>query len=194
MKKLLIVDDDRDLLSSLCVVFSGYYNVVKAESAEEAQKVVAETPVDVILLDVMLPGMTGVEFLEKLRKTESNLPVVMLSAAASIKPVIRALRLGACDYIRKPFDVDELRHVVARALKIGMLQSRVDELEEEVARRPVVAEPGAKPMKQAVEQFERMMIEKALAHNGGVQTRAARELGVTRRILRYRMEKLGING
>ena len=109
MKQLLIIDDDRHLLDSLRVVFAGTYQVLTALSAEEAELVLEKKKVDVVLLDVVLPGMNGVELLRKMKKTHPGLPVVMISGAPSIRPVMKALELGACDYIRKPFDIDELR-------------------------------------------------------------------------------------
>lgn len=193
MKKLLIVDDDPHLLESLCVVFSGIYDVGTAASAEEADTLLEQHTPDVMLLDVILPGIDGVEFLRRIRTNHPQLPVVMISGAPSIRPVMKALELGAADFIRKPFDIDELRLVVARALHVSELRHQVAGLERELARRPFVAEPGGRPMKEMIEKFERSLIEKALQHAGGVQTRAAQLLGTTRRILRYRIEKLKIS-
>lgn len=190
MKTILIVDDDRYLLDALCIVFSSFYHVLTALSAEEAAVVIEAEPVDVVLLDVVLPGMDGVEFLKTIRRNDSNLPVVMISGTPSIRPVVRALDLGACDYIRKPFDIDELRMVVARALKNCELIQRVKELESQLV---VESDPnGTKPLKASVEEYERILIRDALRRSGGVQTRAAKTLRTTRRILRYRIEKLGI--
>jgi DNA-binding NtrC family response regulator len=146
-----------------------------------------------MLLDVILPGVNGVEFLRRVRESRPHLPVVMISGVSSIRPVMTALELGAADYIRKPFDIDELRLVVARALHVSDLQLQVAELEQELARRPFAAEPDGRPMKEIIDDFERTVIQKALHHAGGVQTRAAQALGTTRRILRYRIEKLKIS-
>lgn len=190
MKQLLIIDDDRHLLESLRVVFAGTYQVLTALSAEEAESLLGQKKADVVLLDVVLPGMNGVELLRKIKKTHPRLPVVMISGASSIRPVIKALELGACDYIRKPFDIDELRFVVQQALETAKLRKRVEKLESELVRRPSL--DGKKPLKTAVEEYERVMIKEALDRTGGVQTRAAEELGTTRRILRYRIEKLSI--
>ena len=192
MKKLLIVDDDLHLLESLRVVFNGLYEVDTALSAEKAAVLLEQREPDVMLLDVILPGVNGVEFLQLVRKTHSQLPVVMISGAASIRPVIKALELGASDFIRKPFDIDELRLVVARALHLNDLKLQIAGLERELARRPFVAEPDGRPMKEVIESFERTIIQKALQRADGVQTRAAQVLGTTRRILRYRIEKLKI--
>lgn len=190
MKKLLIVDDDRHLLESMRVVFADTYEVFTALSAEEAEAILEQHELDVALLDVILPGKDGVQLLQKIKRTSPGLPVVMISAAPSIRPVLKALGLGACDYIRKPFDVDELRLVVARALKNCGLQKRLKELKKELACRPALEE--GRPLKEAVENYERVIIQEALEQTGGVQTRAAAALGTTRRILRYRIDKLGI--
>lgn len=88
------------------------------------------------------------------------------------------------------FDVAELRLVVSRAMERCRLEKRVRELEERLA---VCPESGVgKPLKQAVADYERSLINHALRRTGGIQTRAAEELGTTRRILRYRIEKLNI--
>ncbi|HNX53631.1 MAG TPA: response regulator [Pontiellaceae bacterium] len=192
MKKLLIVDDDPHLLESLRVVFGGLYEICTALSAEEAAVLLEQQEIDVMLLDVVLPGLNGIDFLRIVREIRPNLPVVMISGASSIRPVMKALELGASDFIRKPFDIDELRLIVARALHLSDLRNQVAGLERELARRPFVAEPDGRPMKKVLEDFERTLIEKALERAGGIQTRAAEVLGTTRRILRYRIQKLKI--
>lgn len=192
MKKLLIVDDDSHLLDSLRFVFSGLYEVSAARSAEEAAVLLEQQEADIMLLDIILPGINGVELLCTVRERHPQMPVVMISGAPSIRPVMKALELGASDYIRKPFDIDEMRLVVARALHLNDLRQRVAGLERELARRPFVAEPADRPMKEVLEDFERTIIQKALQRAGGVQTRTAEALGTTRRILRYRIEKLKI--
>jgi DNA-binding NtrC family response regulator len=190
MKTLLIIDDDPHLLDSLRVVFAGSYHVLTALSAEEAFEILSRQPIDVILLDVVLPGMDGVSFLKTVRDQYSALPVVMISGAPSIRPVLKAIELGARDYVRKPFDIEELRLVVSRALKNANLEQRLQELEHQLADHPEL--DGRKPLKEAVEDYERAMIQNALRRTGGIQTRAAEELGTTRRILRYRIQKLHI--
>ena len=192
MNKLLIVDDDAPLLDSLSFVFRGRYDVSTARSAEEAAGLLGRQEFDVLLLDILLPGMNGIEFLARAREKHPHLPVVLISAASSIRPVMKAIERGEADYIRKPFDIDELRMVVARAIRLGELRRRVAELERELASRPVPGAPEGRPMKATLEEYERALIQKALQRAKGVQTRAARMLGTTRRILRYRMEKLGI--
>lgn len=191
MKRLLIVDDDKALLESMRIVFASSYDVCAVLSAEEAEKELSSGSIDVVLLDVVLPGRNGVELLTDILMRYPHLPVVMISASSSIRPVLQALEKGACDYIRKPFDIAELRLVVDRALQSTERDRRLADLEKELAVRPVPQMDRS--LKEAVEDYERALIEKALLKTGGVQTRAAKELGTTRRILRYRIEKLHIN-
>jgi DNA-binding NtrC family response regulator len=192
MRKLLIVDDDPHLLESLRVVFGGFYEVNTAPSAEEAAEKFVQDVFDVMLLDIVLPNVSGIDFLKMVREMYPDLPVVMISGEPSLRSVMQALDYGAADFIRKPFDIDELRLVVARALHVYELKHQVAGLERELARRPFVAEPDGRPMKEVIDGFERSLIEKALQNADGVQTRAAQVLGTTRRILRYRIEKLKI--
>lgn len=192
MKTLLIVDDDAPLLESLGMVFRNHYRVLTARSAEEAADVLERETADVMLLDVHLPGTSGVEYLHAVRSTHPHLPVILISGASSIRPLLHALDLGGVDYIRKPFEIDELRLVVARALRAGALRQRLDALEQDLTRRPEEAIPANLPMPKALEAFERHLIQKALQQSDGVQTRAAKKLGISRRILCYRISKLKI--
>lgn len=194
MKKLLIVDDDVPLLDSLRFVFRGLYEISTVRSAEEAASLLEQQEVDAVLLDIHLPGMGGIDFLRALRQRNPCLPVILISATSSLRPVMKALELGEADFIRKPFDIDELRLVVARALNQSELRRRVAALEAELAGRPAAALAAldGRPLKETLDEFERTLIQQALQRAGGVQTQAAKLLGSTRRILRYRMEKLGI--
>lgn len=193
MKKLLIVDDDAPLLESLSYVFQSLYEVRTARSAEEAASLLEKEPVDVMLLDIRLPGMDGVDFREVLQQKYPQMPVILISSSSSIRPILKSLNFDGTDYVRKPFDIDELRLVVARALRQADLRRRVAELQKELARHPPGVDLKGRPMKAALEEYERSLIRQALQHSGGIQTRAAQLLGTTRRILCYRMDKLKIS-
>jgi PAS domain S-box-containing protein len=106
---LLVVDDNesnRDVLSRR--LKRAGYRVETAESAAEALAILERTPVDLLLLDIMMPGISGIEFLRMLRKTHSTseLPIIMVSALSETKDVVEALNLGANDYVTKPVDMD----------------------------------------------------------------------------------------
>lgn len=192
MRQLLIVDDDPHLLNSLAIVFEGLYTVETALSGEHAMRQMERCPPDVVLLDVLLPDTGGIELLRTVRQRYSLVPVVMISGIAAIRTVITALESGAAGFVRKPFDVHELRITIARALHTADLEREVQQLRKQIADSQCAQEASSVPLKQAVDAFERDMIERALAASGGINTRAAERLGTTRRILQYRIQKLGI--
>ena len=133
MPKLLIVDDDLGTREALRLTFSQEYTVFVAASAEEAQAVLSREQVDLVLLDVVMPGRSGLELLRQLHADSRDLPVIMVSASTAIPPVVESIRLGAVDFVAKPFDVDNIRHVVRRALETRRLHRQVVVLESELS-------------------------------------------------------------
>lgn len=117
---ILIVDDEPDVLM-LCRVnleFEGY-NVTEAHGGEEAVQIVVREPVDLVLLDVMMPGMDGWEVLSSIRcnPRTSEIPVIMLTAKAEERDQIQGWSGGANDYVTKPFNPIALSETVRRALQ-----------------------------------------------------------------------------
>ncbi|RMD85369.1 MAG: sigma-54-dependent Fis family transcriptional regulator [Candidatus Dadabacteria bacterium] len=109
--------------------------VVPLESGEAALEWLEKNAADLVLLDILMPGMDGIEVLERIREKDRFLPVVMLTATKTVKTAVTAMKLGAFDYITKPFDVDELRLVVQRATENANLKREVEELREAVGKR-----------------------------------------------------------
>ena len=134
MKRLLIVDDDFGSRESLRQTFSRLYQVSVADSPSAALAVLRERPVDMVLLDVMMPEKDGVTFLRELQGLYPDLPCVMVSASAAVRPVVEAMRAGAYDFVIKPFDVAEIRRIVNRTIETHALRRRVEVLQNEVAR------------------------------------------------------------
>jgi len=134
MKRLLIVDDEPGSRASLQAIFTPRYDVTLAGTAEEALAALSREPADVILLDVMMPNRDGISVLREVRGLYPDVPVVMVSASTSVRPVVEAIREGAYDYVTKPYDVQEIRRVVERAHESTALQRRVAILEGEVSR------------------------------------------------------------
>ena len=105
---ILVIDDDhrlRKLLEKFFVSFD--YRVSSAESAEEGQKLIESNQFDIVVLDIMLPGQSGLEYLETLKK-EHKLPVLLLTARGDPEDRIQGLERGADDYLSKPFEPQEL--------------------------------------------------------------------------------------
>jgi len=127
--KILVVDDEHLIRWSLEQNLKKQgYEVTTAGSGEEAMRLVQEESPDLMLLDVQLPGMNGMEVLEKVKETEEDLIVIMVTALGVLETAVKAMRLGAYDYINKPFNLDELAIVIKKALETQELKREVAQL------------------------------------------------------------------
>ena len=116
-KTLLIADDEPNIRRVLQAIFQkDGYEVHVAENGVRALEVAAACPVDVLITDLIMPDMNGVELLQKIKQRHPDVVAVMITAYATIKTCVDAMRYGASDYITKPFDMDEIRAVVKRAV------------------------------------------------------------------------------
>jgi putative PEP-CTERM system response regulator len=131
---ILVVDDEIGVRESLRMILKKDYEVFLAKNAEEAFGLMREQAPDVILLDILLPDLDGLKALETIKKHEPDLVVIMITATKTVKTAVEAMKLGAYDYITKPFDMDELRLVISRALSTRALQKEVRYLRSEVGR------------------------------------------------------------
>jgi len=114
---VLIVDDDESIRDTLEAILKKNYAVIKAEDGETALRIVEAEEVNVILLDIMLPGMGGLEVLERIKERFEDIDVVMITVVKEIDSVVRAMKLGAYDYIGKDFDYDEVITLVDRVME-----------------------------------------------------------------------------
>ncbi len=133
MDKILVLDDERSLCELLKVVFQKEgYEVLTTPSAKKAIEIAQGDDIDVVVSDIKLPEMNGLEVLKRLRKIKPELPVLMITAYGTIKEAVEALKMGAYDYIIKPFDVEELKVIVAKALETKRLQDENVRLRKEL--------------------------------------------------------------
>jgi DNA-binding NtrC family response regulator len=114
---VLIVDDDEGIRDTLEAILKKGYSVIKAEDGETALRIVEAEEVNVILLDIMLPGMGGLEVLEKITERFEDIDVVMITVVKEIDSVVKAMKLGAYDYIGKDFDYEEVISLVDRVIE-----------------------------------------------------------------------------
>jgi len=133
--KVLIVDDEPGVRESLRMVLKEHYEPVGTSSGEEALAMLPEVRPDVVLLDVIMPGLDGLAVLERLKDQDPRLPVVMLTATKTVKTGITAMKLGAFDYVTKPFDVEELLIIVERASRSAARDAELEHLRWEVSQR-----------------------------------------------------------
>jgi two-component system, NtrC family, response regulator AtoC len=131
MKKILIVDDESSVRDSLRMIFKKDFQAVTATCGQEAlEKLESEEP-DLVLLDILMPGIDGIEVLRKIHESHPSIPSIMITATKTVRTAVEAMKLGAYDYVTKPFDVDELRMIVERALEIRNLKTENQRLQGE---------------------------------------------------------------
>src|SRR6266850_5860387 len=137
MANLLIVDDEKGIRQLLTLVFERVGHKVRAaDGGRNALELIAEEPADLIISDVRMPDMGGIELLRATRALLPDVAVVLMTAFASVDSAREAFKLGADDFIQKPFDVDELKVIVAKALE------RLDLVKENQAFKRAQRERG----------------------------------------------------
>jgi len=172
--KILVVDDDPSIAEAIKAALEGEgYEVITSFSGEDALKKLREKRIDIAFFDVKMPGMDGVELLKRTKKMSPDTYVIMLTAYASVDTAVEAMKEGAADYIRKPFELKDIKSTVLGAL---------EDIEFEKRRGALVSAPAEEEMKDAFEEFKNLM-------KGG-----RRGLVVSRRNARELRERYGLDG
>ncbi|MGI9431948.1 MAG: sigma-54-dependent transcriptional regulator [Myxococcota bacterium] len=135
MPRVLVVDDEAGVRESLRVLLSGECEVETASNGDEALRSLAAAPADLVVLDLVMPGKSGLDVLEELSAAGDAPAVLVLTATKTIDTAVRAMQLGAADYVTKPFEVDALRLKIRHHLEHRALTRRVADLEGELAGR-----------------------------------------------------------
>ncbi len=134
MDKLLVIDDEADVQYSFRRIFSSpEIELTTASSGEEALRLIPALKPDLVMMDVRMVGLTGLETLRRIRQLDSKLLVILMTAYGTTQTAIEAMKLGAYDYLLKPFDVPKLQEIVANALKAArdMRESARDKFKKE---------------------------------------------------------------
>ena len=138
---ILIVDDERVVRDSLTKWFlEDGYRVGAAENATEALRQLQAQPWDIILLDIKMPGMDGMELQGRIREIDPQAAIIFITAHASVDTAVQALKLGAFDYVTKPVDPDYLSHLISNAVKQRALVAENLNLKERIAEFPKLDE------------------------------------------------------
>lgn len=144
---LLVVDDEEGPRTSLKVVFNRDFEVLLAENGREAIRIAKENQIDVAILDILMAGMSGVDVLKQLKEIDEGIEVIMLTAYETLDTARQALRLGAREYLNKPFDIPTLRAAAAKALEkrrtnqnVAEIQMQFTQLQRELQLRGEEAE------------------------------------------------------
>ena len=129
---LLIVDDEEGPRMSLRVIFKDQYDLIMAEDGPTAIEFAQKHDIDVAVLDIRMAGMSGIEVLERLRYVNPDIEAIMMTAFETTDTIRQALRLRACDYINKPFDINTIRNAVNGAMQRRILESEIHSSAEKV--------------------------------------------------------------
>ncbi|MCA9417651.1 MAG: sigma-54-dependent Fis family transcriptional regulator [Candidatus Omnitrophica bacterium] len=135
MAKILIVDDEAGIRSILKRVLSKQHETAEAADGQTAVDKVREWRPDILICDLKMPEMDGMEVLRRVQEIDPDLVSVMITAHGTVETAVEAMKLGAFDYFRKPFDVEEVKVVVDKALSIRNLKEEVTTLKKQVRER-----------------------------------------------------------
>jgi signal transduction histidine kinase len=129
---LLVVDDEDGPRQSMRVIFKDDYDLLMAEDGPSAIEIAQKNDIDVAVLDIRMAGMSGIEVLERLKFVNPNIEAIMMTAFETTDTIRQALRLRACDYINKPFDIATMRSAVAQAMQRRRLEGEIHSSAEKV--------------------------------------------------------------
>ncbi|MGF7059011.1 response regulator [Brassicibacter mesophilus] len=133
-KKILVVDDEKNIRMTLkqCLIGENY-EIDLAVNGEEGLVKMQENQYDLVLLDIKMPGLTGMQVLQKIRETHHNIDVIMMTAYGTIEKAVEAMKLGAIDFISKPFTPDEIREIVRNVLdRRELKENKVETFKETI--------------------------------------------------------------
>ncbi|HXJ34367.1 MAG TPA: sigma-54 dependent transcriptional regulator [Candidatus Eisenbacteria bacterium] len=159
MTKALVVDDERKMRRILQMVLERMsIDSVVAETGAEALERFDREQVDLVLTDLKMPGMTGIELLSELRVRDPDLPVIVLTAFGTVQTAVEAMKAGACDYVLKPFDLDAIEITIRKALDLSRYRTENRYLREREDRIPAFENlVGASPAMQQVYELVRRL-------------------------------------
>ena len=180
--RILIVDDEREITEILADLLSTDYECMAAGSAEEALTQLRDNPFELVISDITMPGMSGLEMIPHVKEMSPHTVVVMISGMQTVESAIGALRLGAFDYLMKPFDLRQVEAVVKRALEhyelIVAKQRYEDHLEELVEQRTA-------ELDHALDSLEDAYRSTLRALTAALETRDSETHGHSERVVSY---------
>src|SRR6202050_256109 len=139
MSKLLIVDDEKNIRLSLMRFFGSLgHQVREAESGAQAVALLAESRFDLVLTDFRMAEMNGLELLKEVKRISPDLAVILMTAYATVENAVAAMKAGAYDYLTKPFTLDQVEHVVNRALEARRVRAENRVLRDSIEERPLL--------------------------------------------------------
>lgn len=189
--RVLVVDDEPSIRKVLAAQLGRHgYSVTTLEDGQAAVDHLATHEVDAVITDLKMPRRDGMSLIAWLRTERPGLPVIVITAFGTVESAVDALKMGAFDYVTKPFDQDELRATLAEALAHRATATASEEA------LPVLPGEEGLDLKDYVKlhtaRLERHRIRDALSEERQNVTRAARKLGISRRSLQTKMKDYGL--
>src|ERR1700745_1469079 len=136
MPAILIVEDEAKMRRLLALnLGEDGFTTFSAEDAETGAKLLRENSIDLVLTDLKLPGMNGLEFLQILKRQHAALPVVVMTAFGSVETAVEAMKAGASDYVLKPFSLTEMRMLIHKELHVRNLREENRSLREALGKK-----------------------------------------------------------
>jgi len=173
-EKILVVDDEKSIRDVFLAAFFDEYKIIPAASGQEALNILNRpNDIDLVVLDVMMPGMTGTQLLREIKKIDPDQKVVLLTGCSSEELAIEALRLGADEYMEKPFDIEKIRAVFERLLSerkgyaeegTGNIEGKIGQAQRFIRRnysQPVSLRDVSREVFLSPKYFSRLFKEKA---------------------------------
>jgi DNA-binding NtrC family response regulator len=163
MPRVLVVDDEPGVQESLRMLLKQECDVTVAGNAREALAAIDEAPPDLVILDLVMPGRSGLELLSDLAARQLSAPVIVLTATKTVATAVEAMKRGAADYVTKPFEVDALRIKVRRLLEQGEKDRELERLRDEVSGRSRLGALIGRtaPMQELFRAIERVAASRA---------------------------------
>ncbi|NOY39945.1 MAG: response regulator [Nitrospirae bacterium] len=205
--RILIVDDEKLLRWSLKQNFEKEgYSVITAEKGMEGLNLYKKERPDITLLDIHLPDISGMTVLERIKEIDRDAIVMMIVPYGDIQTAVKSVRMGAYDFIEKPFNMDKLNILIKKAFETVVLRKEMSRLRGKLSLQNgfegvdcIVGRSGSGELEinipaggVDIEEFEEKLIERVLEMSGGDHSRAARLLNITVDELKYRMQKGGL--
>jgi two-component system response regulator PilR (NtrC family) len=193
----LLVVDDQQSIRKLCSTIGASlgFSCTEAESAEAALAHLQTGSPDLVLADLKMENMTGLEFLEQVKKLLPRTEIAIMTGYGTIESAVQAMKLGAYDYITKPFRVEELKLVLQRmAEKIRLVEENQFLRERVNALAAAPSEVRMDPQSSDLEEMERTTIQRVFEEVKGDKALAGRKLGISRATLYRKLKRYGIQG
>ncbi|MCK8059176.1 MULTISPECIES: sigma-54 dependent transcriptional regulator [unclassified Fusibacter] len=171
--RILVVEDELHLRDLVVKVLKNEdYHVESSKDAEDALQLLEDTSFDIVITDLRLPGISGIELLKKIKQVDKDIVVILMTAFATVETAIGAIRMGAFDYIRKPFDINELTAAVYKAKLLLEASSPSMIYSEDI---PNILVSHSEPMKEVIGLIKKVAASMATVYING-ETGVGKEL------------------